>query len=214
MLRPLEVQLKVLQAPPALSDSMDQDAQPPIRPPEERDIPKWRAFYRTVDGILGHQSSPDLNLAVRHAAATCGLHDGGEHEQETTTPQQDLRSMVTAIWCDKQNLHTAIHSPDTHTQQHTHRIAARLETTRQHLRKWHERRAKDLAQEQQTDLQNPRPYESLKHVDKILGETGHRGIRAVRLQDGTVTTNPKEVIEEVLNSFKRQHNAGDGELSD
>ena len=36
----------------------------------------------------------------------------------------------------------------------------------------------------------------------------------MRLQDSTVTNNPKVVIEEVLNSLKRQHNAEDGELYD
>ena len=50
-------------------------------------------------------------------------------------------------------------------------------------------------------------------MDKVLGETGHRGIKAVRLQDGTVTNDPKVVLEEVLNSFLRQHNTEDGELS-
>ena len=55
---------------------------------------------------------------------------------------------------------------------------------------------------------------SLKHVDKVLGETGNQGIRAVRLQDNTVTNDPKVVIEEVLDSFRRQHSAKDGEFSD
>ena len=50
-------------------------------------------------------------------------------------------------------------------------------------------------------------------MNKVLGETGHRGITAVRLQDGTVTNDPKMVLEEVLNSFQRQHNTEDGELS-
>ena len=50
-------------------------------------------------------------------------------------------------------------------------------------------------------------------MDKVLGETGHRGIKAVRLQDGTVTNDPKVVLEKVLSSFKRQHNTKDGELS-
>ena len=172
------------------------------------------AYYRTVHRILGHQSDPDLNLAMRQAAAACGLHEGGKHEQETTIPHRDLRSMVTAIWCDKRDLHTAIGSNDTEPQKHPPRIAARLETTLRHHREWHERRAKDLAQEQQRYLKNPRPYKSLKHVEKILGETRHRGIGAVRLQDGTLTNDPKVVIEEVLNSFKRQQNAEDGELSD
>ena len=64
-----------------------------------------------------------------------------------------------------------------------------------------------------TLLSNPPPYKSLKHVDKVLGETGHRGIKAVRLQDGTVTNDPKVVLEEFLSSFLRQHNTEDGELS-
>ena len=72
--RPLEAQLKVLQVPPAPSDSMDQDAQPHIRPPGEHNTPKWLAYYRSVGNILGHQSDPDLNLAMRQAAAACGLH--------------------------------------------------------------------------------------------------------------------------------------------
>ena len=75
------------------------------------------------------------------------------------------------------------------------------------------RRAKELAQEQQRYFQNPPPYKSLKHLGKVLGETGHRGIKAVCLQDGTVTNDPKVVLEEVLNSFQRQHNTEDEELS-
>ena len=147
--RPLEVQLKMLQVP---SDNMDQDTQPPIRSPEELDTPKWMAYYRTVDRILGHQRNLDLNLAMRQAAAECGLHGGVCHKQETTTPHRGLRSMVNAMWCDKRDLHMAIHYHDTHTQRHTHCIAALLETTQQHLREWQERRAKDLAQEQQRYL--------------------------------------------------------------
>ena len=38
--RPLEVQIKVLQVPPASTEDMDQEAQPPIRPPEEHDTHK------------------------------------------------------------------------------------------------------------------------------------------------------------------------------
>ena len=106
-----------------------------------------------------------------------------------------------------------MHSHDLQAQHAAQEIAARLETARQQLREWHVRRAKELAQEQQRYFQNPQPYKSLKHEDKVLGETGHRDIKAVRLQDGTVTNDPKVVLEEVLNSFLRQHNTEDGELS-
>ena len=106
----------MLQVPPAPSDSREQAAQPPIRPPEEHDTPQWMAYYRTVDCILSHQSDPDLNLTMRQAAAVCGLHEGGKQEQETTTPHRDLSSMASAIWCDQRDLHTAIHSHDTGNQ--------------------------------------------------------------------------------------------------
>ena len=106
-----------------------------------------------------------------------------------------------------------MHSHDLQAQHDDEEIAARLDTTRQQLREWHIHRAEELAQEQQRNFPNPQPYKSLKHVDKVLGETGHRGIKAVRLQDGTVTNDPKVVLEEVLNSFLRQHNTEDGKLS-
>ena len=64
-----------------------------------------------------------------------------------------------------------------------------------------------------TLLPKAQPYKSLKHVDKVPGETGHPGIKAVHLQDSTVGNDPKVVLEEVLNSFLRQHNTEDGELS-
>ena len=57
--------------------------------------------------------------------------------------------MVTAIWHDKRELHTAVHSDDLHAQHDAENIAARLDTTRRQLREWHVRQAKELAQEQQ-----------------------------------------------------------------
>ena len=212
--RPLEMQLKVLQVRPTPSEDVDQDAEPAISPPEEHSTPQWVAYYRTVDRILGHRIDPNWKLAMRQAAAACCLHERLHYEQETVTLHRDLRPIVSAILCDKRHLHTAFHFHNPHTQRHAHRIWARLETTRRQLREWHERRPRDLAQEQQRCSPNPKPYKSLKHLDKILGKTGHRGITAVHLQDGTAANDPKEVIEEVLNSFKRQHNAKDGELSD
>ena len=121
--------------------------------------------------------------------------------------------MVTAIWRGNRALHTAVHFHDPQAQHDAQNIAARLDTTRRQLREWHVRRAKELAQEQQRYFQNPQPYKSFKHVDKVLGKTGQRGIKAVRLRNSTVTKDPKVDQEEVLNSFQRQHNTEDEELS-
>ena len=145
--RPLEVQIKVLRVPPASRDDMDHEEQPPIRPPEEHDTHKWMAYYRTVQRILGQQDGTDLNLAMRQAATTCGLHR--QHRtQENAPPHQDLRSLVTAIWRDKRALHTAVHSHDLQAQHNAQEIAARPDATRRQLREWHVRQAKELAQEE------------------------------------------------------------------
>ena len=146
--RPLEVQIKVLQVPPACREDMDHEGHPPIRPPDEHNTHKWMAYYRTVQRILGQQDETDLNLPLRQAATACGLH--GHHRiQDDATPHQDLPSLVTAIWRYKRALHTAMHSHDPQAQHDAQEIAARLDTMRRQLREWHVRRAKELAQEQQ-----------------------------------------------------------------
>ena len=114
--RPTEVKVKVLQVLPTPSDDVDQDAQPPISFPDEHETPRWMAYYHTVDRILGHRTNPDLNLAMRQAAAACGVCQRVCHQQETGTPHQDLRSIVSYTWCEKQHLHTTIHCHDPHTQ--------------------------------------------------------------------------------------------------
>ena len=118
------------------------------------------AYYRTVQRILGQQDETDLDLAMRQAATACGLHGGHQCAQDDATPHQDLRSLVTAIWHDKRPLHTAVHSHDLQAQNDAQDVAARLDTTRRQLRKWHVRRAKELAQQQQRYVQNPKPYKS------------------------------------------------------
>ena len=211
--RPLEVQIQVLQVSSPFREDIDHDKQPPIRPPDEHDTHRWMAYYRTVQRIVGQQDEADLNLDMRQGATACGLHGGHRCTQDDATPHQDLRSTLTALWRDKRALHTAVQSHDPQAQHDAQKIAAWLDTTRRQLSEWHVRWAKELAQEQQHYFQNPQPYKSLKHVDKVLGETGHRGIKAVRLQNGTVTNVPKVVLEEVVNSFQRQHNTEEEEIS-
>ena len=88
--RPLEVHIKVLQVPPASTEDMDHDEQPPIRQPYEHDTHRWMAYYRTVQRILGQQDEADLNLAMRQAATACSLQGGHWRTQDDATPHQDL----------------------------------------------------------------------------------------------------------------------------
>ena len=123
----------MLQVPPASTEDMDHDEQPPITPPDKQDTNRWTAYYRTEQRILGQQDEADLNLAMRQAATVCGLHGGHRCTQDNAAPHQDLRYMVTTIWRDKRAVHTAIHSHDAQAQHDAENIAARLDTTPQHL---------------------------------------------------------------------------------
>ena len=174
--RPLEIQIKVLQVPPASKHGMDHEEQPPIKQPGEHNTHKWVAYYRTVQRILDQQDKADLNLAMQQAATAYGLN--GQHRtQDDTTPHQDLRSLVTTIWHDKRALHTAVHSHDLQAEHDTKEIAARLDTTQRQLREWHIRRAKKLAQEQQRYFQNPQPYKSLNTWTKSWGRQATQASR-------------------------------------
>ena len=57
------------------------------------------------------------------------------------------------------------------------------------------------------------PYKSLRYIRELAEAGKPQEIRAVRLQCGRVTGNKKEVLEEVAQSFRRQHNQGQQELS-
>ena len=152
----LEVQIEVLQVPPASRDGMDHEEQPPIQPPGENNTHRWVAYYQKVQRILGQQDKTDLNLAMRQAATACGL-SGQRRTQDDATPHQDLPSLVTTIWHDKRALYTAMHSHDLQAQHDAQEIAAGLETARRQLREWHVRRANELAREQQRYFPNPQP---------------------------------------------------------
>ena len=178
--RPLGVQIKVLQLPPASTEDMDHEEQPPITPPDEHDTHRWMAYYRTVQRILGQQDETDLNLAMQQAATACGLH--GKHwcAQDDATPHQDLRSLVTAIWRDKRALHKAVHPQDPQARRDAQDIAARLDTTCWQLREWHVRGPKELAQEQQRYFHKPPTLQVLKTRRQCPGRN-----RPPRHQGGT-----------------------------
>ena len=57
------------------------------------------------------------------------------------------------------------------------------------------------------------PYKLLRYIRELAEAGKPQEIQAVRLQEGRVTGNKWEVLEEVAQSFRRQHNQGQQELS-
>ena len=77
----------------------------------------------------------------------------------------------------------------------------------------HERVYQKVVAEHERYMEGAVPYKSLRYI-RELAEAGERQeIWAVRLQDGRVTGNKWKVLEDVAQSFGRQHNQGQPKLS-
>ena len=77
----------------------------------------------------------------------------------------------------------------------------------------HGRIYQKVVAEHERYMQRAVPYKSLRYIRELAEAGKPQEIRAVRLQDGSVTGNKREVMEEVAQNFRRQHNQGQQELS-
>ena len=77
----------------------------------------------------------------------------------------------------------------------------------------HKRIYQKVVAEHERYMERAVPYKSLRYIRELAEAGKPLEIRAVRLQDGRVTGNKQEVLEEVAQSFRRQHNQGQQELS-
>ena len=77
----------------------------------------------------------------------------------------------------------------------------------------HERIYQKVVAEHERYMERSVPYKSLRYIRELAEAGKPKEIRAVRLQCGRVTGNKKEVLREVAQSFRRQHNQGQQELS-
>ena len=77
----------------------------------------------------------------------------------------------------------------------------------------HKRIYQKVVAEHERYTERPVPYKSLRYIRELAEAGKPKEISAVRLKCGRVTGNKKEVLEEVAQSFRRQHNKGQQELS-
>ena len=77
----------------------------------------------------------------------------------------------------------------------------------------HERIYQKVVAEHERYMERAVQYKSLRYIRELAEAGKPQEIQAVRLQDGRVRGNKREVLEEVAQSFRRQHNQGQQELS-
>ena len=90
----------------------------------------------------------------------------------------------------------------------------REQAARRAVKDEHEGIYQKVVAEHERYIERAVPYKSLRY-NRESAEAGRpQEIRAVRLQDGEVTGNKREVLEEVVQSFWKQHNQGQQGLSE
>ena len=89
----------------------------------------------------------------------------------------------------------------------------RVQAARRQLEDEHERIYQKAVAEHEWYMERAVPYKSLRYIRELAEAGRPQEIWAVRLQDGRVTGNKRLVLEEVAQSFRRQHNQGQQGLS-
>ena len=78
----------------------------------------------------------------------------------------------------------------------------------------HERIYQKVVAKDERYMESAVPYKSLRYIRELAEAGRPQDIWAVRLQDGRVTGSKQEALEEVAQSFRKQHNQGQQRLSE
>ena len=125
--------------------------------------------------------------------------------QPGAPPDLILQQLVHDIWTKEEELATLLRPSTPEAQDRDTHLRALLTTRCHQLQEWHAHRIAAAAQEREEYGENDTPYKSLRYVSRILEDTAHRTIHAVRTPEGGLTNDPDVVLQAVLDSFQAQH---------
>ena len=189
------------------SDEEGVSLPPMVKWPEEGDE-RWQQWGQQVHAEMRQGSH--VHQAMRRAARICGfIKQGGESQA-----QPKLQRLVATLR-KRQHEEVEARAPEEGAEWQTEVTQAkkRVRTARRAVEEEHERIYQKVVAEHERYMERAVPYKSLRYIRELAEAGKPQDIRAVRLQVGRVTSNKKEVLEEVTQIFRRQHNQGQQELS-
>ena len=147
---------------------------------------------------------------MRRAARICGFTKQGGESQAQPKLQ---RLVATLRKRQHEEVEARAREEGTEWQTEVTQAKKRVQTAKRAVEDEHERIYQEVVAEHERYMERAMPYKSLRYIRELAEAGEPKEIRAVRLQCGRVTCNKKEVLEEVAQSFRRQHNQGQQELS-
>ena len=151
-----------------------------------------------------------MHQAMRSAAGVCGYNKQGGGWQA----QPKLQRLVATL---RKRHHEEVgaraQEEGAEWQTEVTQAKKRVRVVGRAVEEEHERIYQKVVAEHERYMEGAVPYKSLRYIRELAEAGKPQEIRAVRLQDGRVMGNQREVVEEVAQSFRKQHNQGQQELS-
>ena len=148
--------------------------------------------------------------AMRSAARVCGFD---KQEGELQAQPKLQRLIATLRERQHEEVEARAQAEGDEWQTEVTQSKKRVRAVRRAVEEEHGRIYQKVVAEHERYMERALPYKSLRYIRELVGAGKPQEIRAVRLQDGRVTGNKREVLEEVAQSLRRQHNQGQQELS-
>ena len=184
------------------SDEEGVSLPPMVKWPEEGDE-GWQQWGQRVHTKM--RQGKHVHQAMRRAARICGFTKQGGESQA----QPKLQRLVATLR-KRQHEEVEARAREEGTKWQTEVIQAKkkVRTARRAVEEEQERIYQKVVAEHERYMERAVPYKSLRYIRELAEAGKPKEIRAVRLQCGRVTGNKREVLEEVAQSFRRQHNQG------
>ena len=189
------------------SDEEGVSLPPRVKWPEEGDE-RWQQSGQQVHVKMRRGSH--VHQAMRSAARVCGFII-----QEGESQGQPKLQLLVATLRKRQHeeVEARAQTEGAEWQAEVAQAEKRVRAARRAVEEEHERVNQKVVAEHERYMERAVPYKSLRYIRELAEAGKPQEIQEVRLQDGRVTGNKREVLEGAAQSFRRQHNQGQQELS-
>ena len=161
-------------------------------------------------GACRNEAKSHVLQAMRRAARVCGLN---RQVGEPQAQPQLQRLVATQKKWQQEEVQARAQAEGAEWQEEAAQAKKRVQTARRAVEDEHEKIYQTVVAEHERYMERVVPYKSLRYIWELAEAGRPQEIRAVRLQDGRNTSNKQEVLEEVAQNLRRQHNQGQQELS-
>ena len=173
------------------SDEEGVSLPPRVKWPEEGDE-RWQQWGQQVHVEM--RTGSHVHQAMRGAARVCGFN---KQEGESQAQPKLQRLVASLRKRQHEEIEARAQAQGAGWQTEVTQAKKRVRAARRAVEEEHERIYQKVVAEHERYMERAVPYKSLRYMRELVEAGKPQEIRAVRLQDGSVTGNKREVLEEV-----------------